>query len=51
MHGLNAWMLRGLGDAERASALEALADTMRGHQTARGVEFASAMWLVSAVRP
>jgi SAM-dependent methyltransferase len=51
MHGLNAWMLRDLGDAERARALEALAETMRGHETPRGVEFASAMWLITASRP
>jgi SAM-dependent methyltransferase len=51
IHGLNAWMLRGLGDAEQARALDALAETMHEHETGRGVEFASAMWLVTASRP
>jgi SAM-dependent methyltransferase len=51
MHGLNAWMLRDLGDAEQARALDALAETMRDHKGDRGVEFGSAMWLVTASRP
>jgi SAM-dependent methyltransferase len=51
MHGLNAWMLRDLGRAEQARALVALAETMRDHDGERGVEFGSAMWLVTASKP
>ena len=50
MHGLNAWMLRDLGEAEQARALDALVQTMRDHEGDRGVEFGSAMWLITASR-
>ena len=49
--GLNAWMLRGLDGAGRQRALDALARTMREHETADGVTFGSATWLVTATRP
>jgi SAM-dependent methyltransferase len=51
MHGLNAWMLRDLGEQDRAHALDALSQVMRDHQGERGVELGSAMWLVTASRP
>ena len=51
MHGLNAWMLEGIDADGRARAVEALAATMRDHETSAGVEFGSAMWLVTALRP
>ena len=50
MAGLNAWMLRGLDEAGRQQALDALARTMREHETADGVAFGSATWLVTATR-
>lgn len=48
--GLNAWMLRDLDDAGRQRALDALARTMREHETPDGVTFGSATWLVTATR-
>jgi SAM-dependent methyltransferase len=48
--GLNAWMLRDLDDAGRRVALDALARTMHEHETADGVTFGSATWLVTATR-
>ncbi len=50
IHGLNAWMLRDLGEQDRAHALDALAQVMRDHQGERGVELGSAMWLITASR-
>ena len=49
--GLLGWMLDGLDDAGRADALGALRTTLGAHKTDSGVEFGSAMWLVTAVRP
>jgi SAM-dependent methyltransferase len=49
--GLLGWMLEGLDDAGRADALGALRTTLAAHTTGTGVEFDSAMWLVTAVRP
>ncbi|SRR5581483_3852483 len=48
--GLVGWMLQGLDDAGRARALEALRSTMRAHETADGVVFSSATWLITATR-
>jgi SAM-dependent methyltransferase len=49
--GLLGWMLRGLDDAGAARATTALRDAMEAHDTADGVLFGSAAWLVTAVRP
>ena len=49
--GLTRWMLEGLDDEGRRRALDALHATMSAHQTARGVELGSAMWLITARRP
>jgi len=48
--GLTGWMLEGLDGDRRAGALTDLRASMEAHQTARGVEFGSAMWLVTAIR-
>ncbi|QYN37824.1 methyltransferase domain-containing protein [Pseudonocardia sp. DSM 110487] len=46
--GLMHWMLDGLDDVARASAVDALHRTMRAHHAAQGVTFGSAAWLVTA---
>jgi SAM-dependent methyltransferase len=48
--GLLDWMLDGLDATGRAVALDALRATMTRHETDSGVDFGSAMWLVTAVR-
>jgi SAM-dependent methyltransferase len=48
--GLLGWMLDGRSDADRRRADEALRVTMEAHEGPGGVEFASAAWLVTAVR-
>lgn len=48
--GLTAWMLEGLDETGRRRALDALHTTMAAHETRRGVEFGSAMWLITARR-
>lgn len=48
--GLLGWMLHGLEDAGRARALDALRATMEAHEIGDGVVFASAAWLITAVR-
>ena len=48
--GLTGWMLDGLDAEGRTRALDALRVTMQAHETARGVEFGSAAWLVTAQR-
>jgi SAM-dependent methyltransferase len=48
--GLLGWMLQGLDDEGRASALAALRRLMDAHQTPHGVLFGSACWLVTARR-
>jgi SAM-dependent methyltransferase len=49
--GLLAWMLEGLEDTSRAGALDALRTTIAAHETADGVLYESAAWIVSARRP
>jgi SAM-dependent methyltransferase len=49
--GQLGWMLDGLDDAGRARAEEALRATARAHETADGVLFGSAAWLIRALRP
>jgi hypothetical protein len=48
--GLTGWMLAGLDDAGRRRALDDLHARMVAHESSRGVEFGSAMWLVTATR-
>jgi SAM-dependent methyltransferase len=49
--GLMGWMLEGLDDAGRARAIDGLRATMTAHETANGVRFESAAWIVQATRP
>ncbi len=49
--GLLGWMLEGLGDDARARALDALRSTMVAHETADGVTFDSAVWVIRATHP
>lgn len=48
--GLMAWMLKGLDDAARARAVDALHATMTAHETPNGVLFDSAAWIINATR-
>ena len=48
--GLQGWMLQGLDEAARRHALDDLHDRMQRHQTDRGVEYGSAMWLITSMR-
>lgn len=48
MIGMAVWMLEGLDDRRRACALKALRTSIQTHQTARGVAYGSAAWLVTA---
>jgi SAM-dependent methyltransferase len=48
--GLLGWMLEDLDDDERARAVDALHATMAAHETADGVNFDSAIWLIRATR-
>ncbi|HEX6514402.1 MAG TPA: class I SAM-dependent methyltransferase [Nocardioidaceae bacterium] len=48
--GLQGWMLEDLDEATRARAQRALRDTLQAHETAAGVRFESAMWLVRTAR-
>lgn len=49
--GLMSWMLDGLDDARRAGALDALRTTIAAHETADGVVYESAAWIITATRP
>ena len=49
--GQLGWLLTGLDDSSRNDALARLMHTMQEHETPAGVQFGSAMWLVSARRP
>src|SRR5664279_1892118 len=48
--GLMGWMLRGLDNAGRARAIDALHATMAAHETPNGVLFESAAWTILATR-
>ena len=48
--GVSGWMLDGLDDDGRARALAALRRTVGEHSGPDGIEFGSAMWLVTARR-
>ena len=47
--GLLGWMLEGLDDDGRARALDALRSLMATHETADGVMFDSAVWVIRAL--
>jgi len=49
--GLLGWMLEDLDDDGRARAIDALRSTMAAHETATGVIFDSAIWVIRAKRP
>jgi hypothetical protein len=49
--GLLGWMLDGLDDTGRERALAALTATVTAHASSDGITFASAAWLIRAVRP
>lgn len=51
MSGFLGWMLDGLDDTGRAGALDALRATIADHETADGVVYRSAAWLIGATRP
>ncbi|MBA3432095.1 MAG: hypothetical protein H0U16_11535 [Actinobacteria bacterium] len=48
--GLARGLLQNLDDAARASAIGSLKETMVERETADGVEFGSAAWLITAQR-
>lgn len=48
--GVSGWMLQGLDDDSRAAASAALRRTVEAHAGDEGVEFGSAVWLVTARR-
>lgn len=50
IHGLQGWMLEGLDETTRAGALDTLYASLRQHESERGVEYASAMWLITTTR-
>jgi SAM-dependent methyltransferase len=49
--GLMGWMLGGLDDDGRVRASDALRAAMAAHETADGVVFESAAWMIEATRP
>jgi SAM-dependent methyltransferase len=49
--GVAGWMMDGLDEAGRAKALGDLRASLAAHQTARGVVYDSATWIVTARRP
>ena len=48
--GLLGWMLDGQDQRRRAESVEALRRTLAAHETADGIRFRSAAWLVTARR-
>jgi SAM-dependent methyltransferase len=46
--GLMGWMLRDADDETRARGIDNLHDTMAAHQSAEGVVFGSAAWIITA---
>jgi SAM-dependent methyltransferase len=47
---LTGWMLEGLGDADRAAALDALRATIAEHTRDDGVSYECATWIISALK-
>jgi len=47
---LFAWMVRDLDPAAASRAFDRMRQTLRSHQTADGVAFGSAAWLITARR-
>ena len=48
--GQLGWLVADLDEAARQAALAALLRTMQEHETADGVQFGSAMWIITATR-
>jgi SAM-dependent methyltransferase len=48
IHGVSGWMLEGLDEEARARALLDLRNAAEAHLTEDGVEFGSAIWLITA---
>jgi hypothetical protein len=48
--GQLGWLLEGLDEPGRARALDALRATMTAHETAEGVIYGSAAWIIRARR-
>ncbi len=48
--GQLGWLVADLDDSSRQAALDALMRTMQEHETPDGVQFGSAMWLITATR-
>jgi SAM-dependent methyltransferase len=44
------WLANGLADAERPQAFENLLESLRAHETPRGVAYSSSAWLITARR-
>ena len=44
------WLVADLDEASRQTALAALMQTMQEHETTDGVQFGSAMWIITATR-
>jgi SAM-dependent methyltransferase len=51
LNRLMGWMLSDLGPEQRTEALHRLRSSLEAHQTADGVEYGSAAWLITARRP
>jgi hypothetical protein len=49
--GIAGWMMDGLDEAGRATAIGDLRASLAAHETARGVVYDSATWIVTARRP
>jgi SAM-dependent methyltransferase len=49
--GLLGWMLEALDDADKVRAVDGLRASTAAHETADGVLYDSAVWIVRAVRP
>jgi hypothetical protein len=49
--GVAGWMMDGLDEVGRARAIGDLRASLAAHETARGVLYDSATWIVTARRP
>jgi SAM-dependent methyltransferase len=49
--GLLGWMLHGQDEQRRSTSVDALHRVLVEHETAAGIRFASAAWLITAQRP
>ena len=48
--GQLGWLVADLDETRRHTALQALMQTMQDHESSEGVQFESAIWLISARR-